>query len=162
MSLAERITSWKVTIRAVKKKWKVLRGSAWEESCILNSIPLCLLWTPHCYIPATNPVALPHSRGMWKPQPFCCQAQTRLIKAWDCQYPGSIVWISQLAQCQHDVPLKALVSKVISLGSQTLISLFTVRDRDQFPLLRFLTALPHRITTASEKVTMMDIRDCFI
>lgn len=27
---------------------------------------------------------------------------------------------------------------------------------------RFLTTLPHRITTASEKVTMMDIGDCFI
>lgn len=89
----------------------MLRGSVWEENCILNSIPLCLLWTPHCNILATNPVALPHSRGMRKPQLFCCQAQTRLIKVWDCQYPGSIVWISQLTQCQHDVPLKALVVK---------------------------------------------------
>lgn len=74
---------------------------------------------------------------MQKPQLYCCQAQTRLIEGWDCQYPGSIVWISQCAECQHDVPLKALVVKSNFSWIVSRISLFNVRDRYQFPLLHF-------------------------
>lgn len=44
-SLAERIMSSK---KPAGKKEKVLRGSAWKQDCILNFLPLAVIWTPRC------------------------------------------------------------------------------------------------------------------
>lgn len=50
-----------------------------------------------------TPTQLPRPTAEKWRNPSCvsCQLKTSPIKAWDCQYPASIVEISQLALCQH-------------------------------------------------------------
>lgn len=87
----------------------MLRGSAWKQYCILNVLPLGVIWAPAalpthtCICTLQPPIQLPHPTAEKWRNPSCvsCQPKTSPIKAWDCQYPASIVQISQLALCQH-------------------------------------------------------------
>lgn len=81
------------------------RGSAWKQVCILNLLPLGVLWTPtvtytHKCTLTIKPVASPYSRNMQKPQ--LCSLPTKNQSDQGLRLP--ISWKHSLNITAHSLP----------------------------------------------------------